>query len=136
MAKKKKSNPILEDQIDLTQNVAPETELPSTGLGDTVAKITKFFGIEPCDGCKSRQARYNKLFPYLNPSRHLDEEETVFIDKLKAKNRMESEEANRLFSLYNQIFVSRNPVQRCNCPGTILKLIERLHVLAHINDTE
>ena len=129
MAKKKKTK----EEIDLTQPVTNETA-PSAGLGDTIAKITNFFGIEPCEGCKSRQALFNKLFPYLNPSRHLTEEEVIFIDNLNSKRSMESEEANRLFSLYNEIFVSRNPIQRCNCPGTIIKLIDRLHVLAHIND--
>lgn len=34
------------------------------GLGDTIAGITKFFGILPCGGCKKRQAKLNELFPY------------------------------------------------------------------------
>lgn len=37
---------------------------PSTGLGDTFAKITKAVGIKPCAGCKKRQAILNKLVPY------------------------------------------------------------------------
>lgn len=36
----------------------------SRGLGDTVAKITKFFGIEPCPECKERQDKWNKDVPY------------------------------------------------------------------------
>lgn len=36
----------------------------STGLGDTIAKITKSVGIKPCGGCKKRQAALNKLVPY------------------------------------------------------------------------
>lgn len=38
--------------------------MPSRGLGDTIAKITKAAGIKPCGGCKRRQRVLNKLFPY------------------------------------------------------------------------
>lgn len=34
------------------------------GLGDTVAKITKFFGIEPCEDCEKRRDYLNKRIPY------------------------------------------------------------------------
>ena len=37
----------------------------STGLGDTVKKITEFFNIEQCEGYKERQAALNRLFPYV-----------------------------------------------------------------------
>lgn len=37
---------------------------PSLGLGDTVAKIIRAVGIKPCGGCKKRQAKLNKWFPY------------------------------------------------------------------------
>lgn len=36
----------------------------SRGLGDTVAKITRAVGIQPCGGCKERQAALNALVPY------------------------------------------------------------------------
>lgn len=41
----------------------------SQGLGDTIAKgiTTVTFGIlKPCSGCKKRQAKLNKIFPYKN----------------------------------------------------------------------
>ena len=38
--------------------------LPSRGLGDTIAKITTTAKIRPCRGCKKRQAKLNKLIPY------------------------------------------------------------------------
>lgn len=34
------------------------------GLGDTVARITRAVGIQPCAGCKERQAVLNSLVPY------------------------------------------------------------------------
>lgn len=36
----------------------------SKGLGDTIAKVTKWAGIEPCESCKKRQSWANKLVPY------------------------------------------------------------------------
>jgi len=38
----------------------------SKGLGDTIAKITTKIGIKPCGGCKKRQQKLNKMFPYEN----------------------------------------------------------------------
>lgn len=34
------------------------------GIGDAVARVTTFFGMKPCTGCKSRQERLNALFPF------------------------------------------------------------------------
>lgn len=36
----------------------------SRGLGDTVAQITSWFGIQPCGGCKRRQDWLNRWVPY------------------------------------------------------------------------
>jgi len=36
----------------------------SEGLGDTIKKITEKAGIKQCGGCKKRQAKLNRLFPY------------------------------------------------------------------------
>jgi len=41
-------------------------EQRSKGLGDTIAKVTKAVGIKPCGGCKKRQEKLNKMFPYEN----------------------------------------------------------------------
>ena len=41
-----------------------ETSLSSRGLGDTIARITSWFGIPPCGGCKRRQDRLNRWLPY------------------------------------------------------------------------
>ena len=45
----------------------PVTLKISRGLGDTVAKIIHKVSrgkIKPCGGCKKRQKRLNKIFPY------------------------------------------------------------------------
>lgn len=36
------------------------------GLGDTIKSVTEAFHIPQCGGCKKRQAKLNKLFPYEN----------------------------------------------------------------------
>jgi len=40
-------------------------QMPSRGLGDTVAKITSAVGIKPCGGCKERQVLLNRVLPYV-----------------------------------------------------------------------
>lgn len=39
-------------------------KVKSRGFGDTVAKMTSAVGIKPCGGCKKRQEKLNKIFPY------------------------------------------------------------------------
>lgn len=57
-------------QVDTTGEIIvdevgkPAKPKRSRGLGDTVAKITGFFGVEPCNGCTERQEALNKMFPY------------------------------------------------------------------------
>lgn len=36
------------------------------GIGDSIARLTKFFGIEPCGGCEKRRQTLNRIFPYRN----------------------------------------------------------------------
>lgn len=38
--------------------------MPARGLGDTIAKVTHWFGIEQCPACELRQAWINKAIPY------------------------------------------------------------------------
>jgi len=37
---------------------------PAQGLGDTLATVSRAFGVRPCGGCKERQKKLNELFPY------------------------------------------------------------------------
>jgi len=36
----------------------------SKGLGDTIKKITDKMGVKQCGGCRKRQNKLNRLFPY------------------------------------------------------------------------
>lgn len=46
----------------------------SRGLGDTIAKATKAVGIKPCGGCKKRQQKLNKMFPYKDKEQASDKQ--------------------------------------------------------------
>ncbi len=41
----------------------------SKGFGDTVAKITKSFGIKPCTGCERRRKKFNEALTYRKKER-------------------------------------------------------------------
>jgi len=41
-----------------------QTVIASTGIGDTIAKITSAIGVKPCGGCQKRKEALNKLIPY------------------------------------------------------------------------
>lgn len=43
----------------------------SESFGDTVAKITKTFGIQPCKDCEQRRKKFNKAIHYRNIRRKL-----------------------------------------------------------------
>ena len=114
------------EDVDLTQAGEPEQELPSAGLGDTIKTITSALGIKQCEGCKNRQKEYNKIFPWLKLSRPLTDAEIDWVLDVSKRGKMDNAEVNRIFQLYNELFPSKRPIQRCNCPGTIVKLIERI----------
>lgn len=46
----------------------PKSDKPadnkSKGLGDSIKKVTDKLGIKQCGGCKKRQDKLNRLFPY------------------------------------------------------------------------
>lgn len=48
-------------QLELHSNAPIKV---STGLGDTIAKITSAMGIQPCGGCEERRIIFNRMFPY------------------------------------------------------------------------
>ena len=56
--------------------------MKSKGLGDTIKKITTWFGITQCQKCKERQVLLNKLFPYKNKTITMTSEQIEIIDEL------------------------------------------------------
>ena len=126
MAKKKK---IVEPEITLeglTEETTDQT-LDKAGLGDLVSSITQTLGIPECEPCARRKEALNKMFPWLKASRELTEEEVIFIGKIMSNKTLQNDDVNDLFRLYNDIFSSK--LSRCNCPGLLSKMIQRLGVL-------
>ena len=54
---------LAESQRALKEEQA-KLEKQSTGLGDTIKKVTDFLHIPQCGGCQKRQKALNKMFPY------------------------------------------------------------------------
>ncbi len=97
------------------------------GLGDLVSAVTETFGIKPCGECQRRREEFNRNFPWIKASREITEEEHTFMaEKINSTHTIDSDSVNKLFALYNDLFQSK--LQRCNCPGLISRMIERINV--------
>lgn len=128
---KTKEQPVQEEQvIDITAPALENEEtLPAAGLGDTVAKITDFLGIKKCEPCEERRKKWNKEFPWLLPQ-DLDKMETEDYELLKrvkaTPSAVKNEDVIALFDLYNKIYNPKRPIKRCQCPGLLRTIVERL----------
>ena len=47
----------------------------SSGFGDTFAKVTKTFGIKPCDACERRRKAWNEKLAYAKKQREKQNED-------------------------------------------------------------
>ena len=100
-------------------------ENSTTGLGDTVEKITKATGIkavvdkvfdafgQDC-GCDKRKEKMNKLYPYNKPNCFLEDEYAYVKDFLSLNtNRVTPEQQNSLLDIYNRIFNTADKTTNC-----------------------
>lgn len=69
----------------------------SKGLGDSIAKLTKAVGIEPCKSCEKRKNILNKLFPFKRVN-VLNDEQIKLLEKLIELSDTE------LIEIYNDVF--------------------------------
>ena len=54
-------------RVETAKRLLSKAKIPepkSKGLGDTIKKVTNAMGIKQCGGCKRRQDKLNRLFPY------------------------------------------------------------------------
>jgi hypothetical protein len=135
MGRKKKiqEEPIEQPIVDITAPAQEnEPTLPSAGLGDTVAKITEFLGIEKCEPCEERRKKWNKKFPWLSPEDldKLEGEDAELLARVKlTPHAVQNDDVNALFALYNKVFSPKRPIKRCSCPGLLRTIVERLDLL-------
>lgn len=115
-------------------------ESSSSGVGDTVEKITKATGIkkavefvagEDC-GCDKRKDKLNYLFPYNKPNCFTEQEfdhlESIFSDKLWQRRSPDGEQVRKIYSIYNRVFnVSDTPSGCGSCVLNRLNKLERLY---------
>jgi hypothetical protein len=108
----------------------------STGLGDTVEKVTKATGIKkivekvfPDCGCQQRKEWLNKAFPYVNGQKKCMNEEQYNHYKLfketyiTKKIVIPNDEIKKIIQLYNSIFqVDVQGCSDCNAGHFVLKL--------------
>lgn len=107
------------------------------GLGDIVAKVTKFVGIVPCEKCKERQAKWNNAFPTRLKPRELTESELLEWREYQTKRtlRLSNEQRKWLCKIYSEVF--RQPYyEPCpNCDAApYLRMIERMDKIVETYD--
>lgn len=108
----------------------------ATGLGDTVAKITKATGIdklvkfiagEDC-GCEERKQKLNELFPY-KAVKCLTEDEYTYLNESQvlSKQELKPSEQDAILKVYNRIFgISREPTSCATCWLEIIQKMQKV----------
>lgn len=97
-------------------------EQASTGVGDTVAKITKATGIEKAVkflagedcGCDERKDKLNYLFPYQKPNCLTEDEFNYLSDRVGKLNTVTPDEQKRLLEIYNRVFKDNRELTACS----------------------
>ena len=108
----------------------------SQGLGDTIQKLTKATGIEAlvkfiggddC-GCKERQEKLNKIFPYRKPLCMTEGEYDWWTHFKKVNDTtLAPMEANKIAEMWSRIFQSKVVKKPCSCnPKTWQEMINEL----------
>lgn len=109
----------------------------STGVGDTVQKITKATGIEKAVkfiagedcGCDERKDKLNYLFPYQKPNCLTEDEFNYLADRVGKLNQVTAEEQRTLLDIYNRVF--NDSAEMTNCGSCFLnnvwKKLERVY---------
>ena len=106
-----------------------QSKTKQKGLGDSIKAVTEFLGITQCDECKRRQALFNKLFPYKDYTRDFTESELEVLKRTTGATRWSSDDVGALFKMYNEILKPKSKLERCQCPGILLSIIEQLNKL-------
>jgi len=114
-------------------------ENQSSGLGDTVEKITEATGIkkavkflagEDC-GCNERKETLNYLFPYNKPNcfteSEFDELTSIFSDKNWESKSITAGMVKDLYVIYNRVFNTSD--QPSGCPSCVLNRLKKLERL-------
>lgn len=104
------------------------------GAGDIIANITKFAGIQPCEACKRRQEKWNKMFP-LNLKKNLremtEEELKAWGEFQKVRTlRLSNEQRKFVCKIYSDVFrvPYYEPCPSCD-PSPYLRMIDKMDLI-------
>jgi len=110
--------------------------MKSTGLGDTIAKITEATGIdklvkfiagEDC-GCDERKEKLNKLFPYAKPLCLTEDEFNTLDTYFKQNtNTLTSDEQTSLIAINNRVLNQKLTFSTCS--SCLRDLVSKLRVI-------
>lgn len=129
---KKKTKQVEEPQVEQVIIETPNTEEQSKGLGDTIKKITRWLGIEPCDACEQRAAKLNQTFPYLKRvARPITEEEAELIESWAKTKKVDIQP---LTTLFNEIFNDKQ--KPTSCAPCNKAMLEKLMIQIEKQDYE
>lgn len=109
----------------------------SRGFGDTVAKFTEATGVdklvhfiagEDC-GCKERQEKLNKVFPYKVPECLKEEEYNTLTNLLpNMAVRVRPSDQIEFLKVYNRVFkTNEQPTSCASCLNDMLRKIKMVY---------
>lgn len=103
------------------------------GLGDVVATVTSAVGIEPCEGCKKRQEKLNKLIPF--GTKDLTEEQKIYLQEFFANEPTEltPTQQKELIGIYFDAYQLKPFTPCTGCSGVWKSIIKKLKKLDYEN---
>ena len=103
------------------------------GLGDVIATITDAVGIEPCEGCKSRQEKLNKLLPF--GTKDLTDDQKEYLQNFFSTEQTEltPTQQKELIGIYFDAYQIKPFVPCTGCSGVWKSIIKKLKKLNYEN---
>jgi hypothetical protein len=98
------------------------TKKPVQGLGDVIANITNSVGIAPCEDCKERQFKLNRLFNFKRPKSEMSEaDKEMFAEFMELKGLRVIEGKRTVLSIddinyLNMLYLNYFRLDNSNCP--------------------
>ena len=106
----------------------------SKGLGDTIAKVTKWAGIEPCESCKKRQNKLNKLISYNSVKDEMTKEQfdkwTNWQKKWNGTN-LKDDDMTLIEDIYNSVRLTNIAPCRTCTAASWKQLISAINMIAN-----
>lgn len=103
------------------------------GLGDAIATVTDALGIEPCEGCKQRQDKLNKLLPF--GTKDLTDYQREYLNEFFSQehNELTPQQQKELIGIYFDVYQIKPFVPCTGCSGVWKSIIKKLNKLDYEN---